>query len=145
MTSGDPTSITFTEFYPHPVEKVWEVLVSLELVASQVNEVSDTPVEVGQTRVIVTHPQPAVGFDGVVTTTYTSVVPNEHIEQVLSAPGIEVTSRWNLLPEPGGTRLRVTYGRFDPTIPLHRQWRTMLFSGAGPILLSLREMLDERH
>ncbi|MBA0048417.1 SRPBCC domain-containing protein [Mycobacterium sp. NPDC050853] len=145
MSSGDPTSITFSEFYPYPIETVWDVLVSLELTASQVNEVSDTPVEVGQTRVIVTHPQPTVGFDGVVRTTYTSVVPNEHIEQVVTAPGIEVTSRWNLLPEPGGTRLRVTYSRFDPTIPLHRQWRTMLFSGAGPILTSLREMLDKRH
>ncbi|CPU50022.1 Activator of Hsp90 ATPase homolog 1-like protein [Mycobacteroides abscessus subsp. massiliense] len=144
-SSGDPTSITHSEYYPYPVDKVWDVLVSRELTASQVKEVSDAPVEVGSTRVIVTHPQPAVGFDGVVRTTYTSVEPYEHIEQVLTAPGIEVTSRWNLLPEPGGTRLRVTYSRFDPSIPLHRQWRTMLFSGAGPILNSLREMLDKRH
>ncbi|ETZ94968.1 hypothetical protein L828_4654 [Mycobacteroides abscessus MAB_030201_1061] len=99
-SSGDPTSITHSEYYPYPVEKVWDVLVSRELTASQVKEVSDAPVEVGSTRVMVTHPQPAVGFDGVVCTTYTSVEPYEHIEQVLTAPGIEVTSRWNLLPEP---------------------------------------------
>jgi len=144
-SSGDPTSVTHSEYYPYPVEKVWDVLISLELTAAQVKEVHDAPVEVGATRVLITHPQPTVGFDGVLRTTYTSVVPCDHIEQVLTAPGIEVTSRWNLLPEPGGTRLRVTYSRFDPAIPLHRQWRTMLFSGAGPMLNSVREMLDKRH
>ncbi|MBL3745250.1 SRPBCC domain-containing protein, partial [Mycobacteroides abscessus subsp. abscessus] len=76
-SSGDPTSITHSEYYPYPVDKVWDVLVSRELTASQVKEVSDAPVEVGSTRVIVTHPQPAVGFDGVVRTTYTSVEPYE--------------------------------------------------------------------
>lgn len=145
MSSGDPTSITLSEFYPYPVEKVWDVLVSLELTASQVNEVSDTPVETGQTRVVVTYPIPAADYDGVVRIAYTSVVPNEHIEYVMTATGIEVTSRWTLQSEPGGTRLRVLYTRFDPGNTQHRQWRTMLFTGCGPILTNLRGLLDEGH
>lgn len=139
---NDLTSVSASEFYPYPVGDVWRVLVSLELTAEQARKVSDNPVEVGQTRVLTMYPMPSSDFDGVVHVTYTSVVPEDHIEYTLTAPGVDFKSRWSLHSEQDGTRLHLEHSRFDPENPQHRQWRSMLYSGVAPVLQTLHDLLN---
>lgn len=143
----DLTTIRVDQFFPHPVERVWHVLTTPELMARWLMPNDFVP-RVGHRFTLRGVPIGPVDFSGVVACRVLELVPGKRLSiswaDAAGANSLDSTVTWSLEPEGRGTRLLLEHAGFDPDDPTHQLSHRIMNGGwRGHVLRSFAELLDD--
>jgi uncharacterized protein YndB with AHSA1/START domain len=117
-------------FYPHPQEDVWHCLTTAELIGQWLMPNDFKPL-MGHKFQFTSKPVP--GWCGIVDCQVTEMVPNKRLSYTWVSgpkPGsrqIDTTVTWHLIPENGGTRLKLEHTGFSG----FKAWMVSYMMGKG--------------
>src|SRR4051794_26435537 len=114
MSDKQLEPLIFERLVPHPVERVWKVLVTRELVAKWLME-NDFEPRVGHRFTFRARPVP--GWSGVTHCEVLEVVPYERLvyswgDGTESDSGLRTVATWTLTREAAATRVRLVHSGF---------------------------------
>jgi uncharacterized protein YndB with AHSA1/START domain len=103
-------NLTFSEIYPHPIERVWRALTDSNAMADWLME-NDFKPEIGHRFQF--HTKPAPGFDGIVNCEVLELHPPSRLAFSWKGGGIDTIATFTLKPVPEGTHLRLEHTGFS--------------------------------
>jgi uncharacterized protein YndB with AHSA1/START domain len=106
--------LVFERVVPHPVERVWRVMIQPELIAKWLMRNDFAPI-VGHRFTF--RAQPVPGWSGITNCVVKEVIPQQKIVYTWgdgseSDSGLQTLATWTLSPEAGGTRIRLEHSGF---------------------------------
>jgi uncharacterized protein YndB with AHSA1/START domain len=143
----DLTTIRVDQFFPHPVERVWRVLTTPELMARWLMP-NDFTARVGHRFTLHGVPIGPVDFSGVVACEVLDLRPLRRLRiswrDANGTNSLHSTVTWSLQPEGRGTRLLLEHAGFDPDDPTHQLSRRIMNGGwRSHVLRQLTAVLEE--
>jgi uncharacterized protein YndB with AHSA1/START domain len=130
--TDDLTTIRVDQFFPHSVDRVWQVLTTPELMARWLMPNDFIP-RLGHRFTLRGVPIGPVDFSGVVACTVLDLVPRKRLSiswaDARATNTVESTVTWSLQPEGRGTRLLLEHTGFDPDNPTHQLSRRIMNGG----------------
>jgi uncharacterized protein YndB with AHSA1/START domain len=130
--TDDPSAIRVDQFFAHPVERVWHVLTTPELIARWLMP-NDFRPQLGHRFTLRGVPIGPVDFSGVVACEVLELVPHKRLSiswaDALGSNSLDSRVTWSLHPEGSGTRLLLEHSGFDPDNPTHQLSRRIMNGG----------------
>lgn len=145
--TDDLTTIRVDQFFPHPVERVWHVLTTPELMERWLMP-NDFAARLGHRFTLQAVPIGPVDFSGVVACEVLELRPPRRLmiswRDANGGSSLDSTVAWTLQPEGRGTRLLLEHAGFDPDDPTHQFSRRVMNGGwRSHVLRRFTETLDE--
>lgn len=145
--TDDLTTIRVDQFFPHPVERVWHVLTTPELMERWLMP-NDFAARLGHRFTLQAVPIGPVDFSGVVACEVLELRPPRRLmiswRDANGGSSLDSTVAWTLQPEGHGTRLLLEHAGFDPDDPTHQLSRRVMNGGwRSHVLRRFIETLDE--
>jgi uncharacterized protein YndB with AHSA1/START domain len=130
--SDDLTTIRVDQFFPHPPERVWDVLTRPELMARWLMPNDFVP-RVGHRFTLHGVPIGPVNFSGLVACEVLELKPLRRLSiswrDANDLNSFNSTVTWSLRAEGRGTRLLLEHAGFDPDNPTHQLSRRIMNGG----------------
>jgi uncharacterized protein YndB with AHSA1/START domain len=127
--TDDLRTIRVDQFFPHPVERVWRVLTTPELMARWLMPNDFLP-RVGHRFTLQGKPVEAVNFSGIVDCEVLELRPLQRLRiSWHGANSFDSTVTWSLQPEGSGTRLLLEHTGFNPDDPSPQLSRRIMNGG----------------
>ncbi|WP_100523828.1 SRPBCC family protein [Mycobacteroides abscessus] len=127
--ANDIATIILDQFYRHPPERVWAVMVCPDAMEEWLMDPVGFRPEVGTRFRFIAFPIPVADFSGALSCEVLAATPSRVLSirwwDMKSAKQREWTVTWTLQEVPGGTMVTLRHEGFDPSDPASRVYRTL--------------------
>lgn len=138
-----PGTIRVDQFLAHPPARVWTALTDPDQLARWLMP-NTFRLALGHRFTFRTSPDPASGFDGVISCQVLDFDAPHRLRISWRSAGLDTVVAWTLHAEGRGTRLFLEHTGFDPDDPTHQLTRRLLDGGwRSHLMRALERCLDE--